>query len=117
MLGTTYGLQLLAAFAVGVSGTADSGGCSSCSNQAGILLVPFIGPVLVSLDPPGQGAASLAIGFTMAGVEVAGAAMLIVGLIGHDVPEPPYSSNGRIAFGCPLWHHRLRGSHPMSMRW
>ena len=94
VFGATYGLQLLAAFALAVGGSADGGGCSSCSNGAGILLIPILGPVVVSLDPPGQGAGSLAIGFTLGGLELAGAAMLIVGLIGHDVPQAPYSYGG-----------------------
>ncbi len=113
MFGATYALQLLAALAVAVSGT-DSGGCSSCSNQAGILLIPILGPVVVSLDPPGQGAGSLAIGFTLGGLELAGAAMLIVGLIGHDVPQAPYSY-GRIAF-LPFVAPQTQGL-TMSMRW
>ena len=62
VLGTTYALQLLVAFAVAVSGPGLGNGCSSCSNQAAILLVPVFGPAIISLDPPGQGAASLAIG-------------------------------------------------------
>jgi len=113
VLGTTYGLQLLAAltFAIGVP---DDGGCSSC-NQAGILLVPIIGPLVISLDPPGQDAASLAIGFTFAGLELAGAAMLIVGLIGHDVPQAPYSSSSRIAF-LPLVAPQAEGLS-MLMHW
>jgi hypothetical protein len=113
VFGATYALQLLAAFAVAVSGT-DSGGCSYCSNQAGILLIPILGPVVVSLDPPGQGAGSLAIGFTLGGLELAGAAMLVVGLIGHDVPQAPYSY-GRIAF-LPFVAPQTQGL-TMSMRW
>ena len=113
MLGTTYGLQLLAALAL-AAGDPGEGGCSSC-NQAGILLVPILGPVVVSLDPPGQDAASLAIGFTFAGLELAGAAMLIVGLIGHDVPQAPNSSYGRIAF-LPLVAPQAEGLS-MLMHW
>ncbi len=113
MFGVTYALQLLAAFALAVSGT-DSGGGSSCSNGAGILLIPILGPVVVSLDPPGQGAASLAIGFSLGGLELAGAAMLVVGLIGHDVPEAPYSYS-RVAF-LPFVAPRSQGL-TMSMRW
>jgi hypothetical protein len=78
------------------------------------MLVPIFGPVVVSLDPPGQGAASLAIGFTLAGLEVAGAAMLIVGLIGHDVAQAPYSYS-RIAF-LPFVAPQDEGL-TMSMRW
>ena len=114
MFGTTYALQLLAAFTVAVSGVGEEGGCSSCSNQAGILLVPIFGPVVVSLDPPGQRATSLAIGFTLGGLELAGAAMLIVGEIGHEVPQEPYSSS-RIAF-FPFVAPQAQGL-TMSMRW
>ena len=114
MFGTTYALQLLAAFAVAVSGPAEGNGCSSCSNQAAILLVPVFGPAIVSLDPPGQGAASLAIGFTLSGLELAGVAML-VGVIGHDVPQTAYSSYSRIAF-LPFVAPQAQGL-TMSMRW
>src|SRR3954452_8000062 len=96
------------------AGGIDSGGCSSCSNGAGILLIPILGPVVVSLDPPGQGAGSLAIGFTLGGLELAGAAMLIVGLIGQDVPQAPYSY-GRIAF-LPFVAPQTQGL-TMSRRW
>jgi len=114
VFGTTYGLQLLAAFAIAVAGSAEGGGCSSCSNGAGIMLIPFLGPVVVWLDPPGQGSASLAIGFTFSGLELAGAAMLIVGLIGHDVPQAPYSYS-RIAF-LPFVAPQAQGLS-MAMRW
>jgi hypothetical protein len=51
MLGTTYGLQLLVALTFAI-GDPEEGGCSSFCNQAGIMLVPIFGPVVISLDPP-----------------------------------------------------------------
>jgi hypothetical protein len=114
IFGTTYALQVLAALAVAAAGSVDGNGCGSCSNGAAIMLIPVVGPAVISLDPPGQGSASLAIGFTFSGLELAGMTMLIVGLIGHDVPQPAYSYS-RIAF-LPFVAPQAQGLS-MSMRW
>ena len=78
------------------------------------MLIPIVGPAVISLDPPRQGAASLALGLTLSGLELAGMAMLIVGLIGHDVPQPPYSY-GPVAF-LPFVTPKAEGLS-VSMHW
>jgi hypothetical protein len=80
-----YLLQVLAAAGISLSATDSS--CSSCSKQAKLFLIPVLGPSLGSRADPQPG--SIVPYLVWGGLEAAGATMLIVGLVGHDVPLEP----------------------------
>jgi hypothetical protein len=86
VFGLLYSVQLIAALGVGAS--YDDQGCNSvCSNQQGLLLLPIAGPWLSDGADPHHG--SLTPDLIYGVVEAAGLAMLLVGLVGHDVLEAP----------------------------
>jgi hypothetical protein len=55
---------------------------STCKSQGALLLVPVAGPLL-GIDNK--------VGLLWSGIQAAGLAMLIVGLVGHDVPQTQLS--------------------------
>jgi hypothetical protein len=56
---------------------------STCKSQGVLLLVPVAGPLLGTDNK---------VGLLWSGIQAAGLAMLIVGLIGHDVPQTQLST-------------------------
>ena len=52
---------------------------SACKSQGALLLIPVVGPLF---------AIGGKVGLVWSGVQTAGLAMLLVGLVGHDVPQP-----------------------------
>jgi hypothetical protein len=110
VFGLLYSVQLIAALGFG----ADDQGCdSSCSNQRGLILLPIVGPWLSDGADPHHG--SLAPDLIFGGVEAAGLAMLIVGLVGHDVLVGPPPEDGNLAF-LPFVTPQAEGLS-MAMRW
>jgi hypothetical protein len=101
VLSTTYLFQLFIAAEVAVTANYT---CNYCSKQAGLLLIPIAGPWLgarvsgysVWWSVPGDGSSLTYL--IWSGLEAAGAAMLIVGLVGHDVPEEPASKGRNLTF-------------------
>jgi hypothetical protein len=59
---------------------------STCKEEGALLLVPVAGPLLSTELSP-QNATGTKVALIWSGVEAAGLAMIIVGLIGHDVPQ------------------------------
>lgn len=113
VFGATYALQLLAAFSVQLVGNIDQGCNSSCSNQAGLLLMPIVGPWLSDGADPHHG--SLTPDLIYGGIEAAGLVMLIVGLYGHDVLVRPPSEDRNLTF-LPFVTPQAEGLS-MAMRW
>jgi hypothetical protein len=62
---------------------------STCKTQGALLLVPVAGPLLMIQSGP-HNASDTTIGLVWSGIQAAGLAMLIVGLVGHDVPQAPF---------------------------
>ena len=113
VFGATYALQLLAAFAVTVVGSGDGQCDSSCSNQAGLALLPIAGPWLSDGTDPHHGSRTPDLIF--GGIEAAGLAMLIVGLYGHDVLVGPPPEDRNLTF-LPFVTPQAEGLS-MAMRW
>jgi hypothetical protein len=107
-----YLVQLLAAAGASLGSTDSS--CSYCSKQAALLLIPVGGPLLATEADPQHKQSSLAPALIWGGIEAAGAAMLIVGLVGHDVPQEPRP--GRDLAFLPFLAPHAEGLS-MAMRW
>lgn len=88
VFGVSYGFALLASFAVSVNGfDVDAAPCGSCKSDALKLAIPVAGPLILDAgSSPGDRSGWLLL---WSGVEAAGMAMLIWGLVGHDVPQTP----------------------------
>jgi hypothetical protein len=84
-----YIVQVLAAAGTSLSATDSS--CSCYSKEAKLFLIPIAGPWLASRAAPQQEQGSPLPYLIWGGLEAAGAAMLIVGLVGHDVPQEPFA--------------------------
>ena len=111
VFGLLYSVQLIAALGVGAS--YEDQGCNSvCSNQQGLLLLPIAGPWLSDGADPHHG--SLTPDLIYGGIEAAGLVMLIVGLVGHDVPAGP--TPGRNLTFLPFVTPQAEGLS-MAMRW
>jgi hypothetical protein len=64
-------------------------GCGSiCHTQAALMMIPVAGPLLSFTTGP-HSASDTKIGLWWSGIEGVGLVMLVVGLIGHDVPQMP----------------------------
>jgi hypothetical protein len=85
VLGTSYGVKLLGS-ALLLLGTVD-GPCDRCRQEAGQLLVPIAGPLLVAKaeDPHGHSPMGWAVVTTWSVAEAAAITLTIIGLVGHDV--------------------------------
>jgi hypothetical protein len=87
LLGTSYGLKIFAGWLL-VVGSID-GGCGSCAwRDAGVLLVPIAGPLLVvrTEDPHRRSSADWAIAVSWSVADAAAVTLIAIGLVGHDVP-------------------------------
>jgi hypothetical protein len=88
MIVPAYLLQVVAAAGTSLSGTFS--GCPSCYKKQGdLLLIPIAGPWLANRAAPQQERGSSTPYLIWGGLEAAGLAMVLVGLIGHDVPQEP----------------------------
>ena len=106
-----YVLQVLAAAGISLSATDSS--CSECSKQAKLFLIPIVGPSLGSRADPQPG--SILPYLIWGGLEAAGATMLIVGLVGHDVPLEPIAQGRSFTF-LPFVTPQAEGLS-LSMHW
>jgi hypothetical protein len=113
VFGLLYSVQLIAALAAGGGGADDQGCNSSCSNQAGLFLLPVVGPWLSDGADPHHG--TLTPDLIFGGIEAAGLAMLIVGLVGHDVLVGPPPKDRNLTF-LPFVTPQVEGLS-MAMRW
>ena len=82
VFGLIYGLTVMGAV-ISWNGIDDEP-CSECKSQALLFLIPVVGPWLADNDPRTQW-----LDVTWGGIEAASLAMLIIGAIGHQVPDAP----------------------------
>jgi len=61
---------------------------NTCKSQGGAALIPVAGPLLAT-DLGSHNVTGTAVALAWSGIQAAGLAILIVGLIGHDVPQEP----------------------------
>jgi len=87
------GLVLATSFIVKIFGgllvvaSSVDGGCRSCAwHEAGLLLVPIAGPLLLERADRPHSAQGWEITATWSALEAAAVTLVIVGLVGHDVP-------------------------------
>jgi len=97
----SYGVAFIvgAVFALNPSGPANSVSddiaCNStCRTQGALLMVPVAGPLLMTEPWPHRSTDTEA-ALVWSGIEAAGLAMLVVGLIGHDVLRVPRQTESR----------------------
>lgn len=94
VFGISYGVAFLAGlYALGSpaptnSVSSDMACDNTCKSQGGAALIPVAGPLLAT-DLGSHNATGTAVALAWSGIQAAGLAMLIVGLIGHDVPQEP----------------------------
>jgi hypothetical protein len=79
-----YGLTLMASAIVWRGGIDNEGPCSDCKSQAVLFAIPVAGPWLADTDPR-----DLRYVAVWSGLEAVSLAMIIVGAIGHEVPNAP----------------------------
>jgi hypothetical protein len=85
VLGISYGVPVFIGAIVLLTNSLYSGpaGCDSeCKNEAEEAMLPVAGPLLLLH-------ADIKVGLVWSGLQAAGLTMLIVGLIGHEVPQAP----------------------------
>ena len=89
-----YLLQMLSTLAYSPTIQTYDEPCSYCAKAQALTLIPIVGPWLGSREagtPDDKGA------LIFGGIEAAAVAMIIVGLVGHDVPEEPEGSKVSVA--------------------
>jgi len=57
-----------------------------CQNGAEVLWIPIAGPALAEYRDPDNTGEGRTIAILWAGAEIIGAAMTVIGIVGHDVP-------------------------------
>jgi len=86
-LGISYAVKLLGSLVL--VGTANvDGPCNRCRQEAGELLIPIAGPLLVANaeDPNGHSSTGWAVAAAWSVAEATAVTLTIIGIIGHDVP-------------------------------
>ena len=89
--GVSYGAALLAGFFV--TGARNEDNCGLCASdhpvesKPPLILVPVAGPLLAWWQAPESSRGSPVVWVAWSGLQAAGAAMLIAGMVGHDVVE------------------------------
>jgi hypothetical protein len=92
---TSYMLAVVTGVLVAITGGGIDGPPCSCNSQIALWAVPVLGPVLG--DAYGSSGNRITWPFAVwSGVEAAGAAMMIVGFIGHDVPVETFTPPPRV---------------------
>jgi hypothetical protein len=119
------GLVIAGAITFGVSwGVAAAGsfgfatsGCSSseCSEIADYLWLPIVGPTVVAATEAGDEGAD-GIFYLWTAAQAAGVVMLVIGLIGHDVPEYRVARRGPTLQLAPLFARDANGM-ALTARW
>jgi hypothetical protein len=104
--GLIYGLTIMGA---ALSWNGIDGDCNTCSTQAALFLIPVAGPWLADSDPRSQG-----FNAAWSGIEAASLTMLIVGLVGREVPDVPARAlPGKVSV-VPMMTAKVEG---LSLRW
>jgi hypothetical protein len=88
---------------------------TSCNNTADYLWIPIAGPLIVASEESGSGD-SPGIFYLWSAAQAAGLAMLIVGLVGHDVMEYRVAKNGPALHLGPLLARDANGL-TLTARW
>jgi hypothetical protein len=89
----SYGAALFLGLATVGAGAAEP--CDDCGSRAAVTVIPVAGPLLAWKTAPERDRGSAFWWAAWSGVQVAGLAMLVAGLVGHDVEWRPH--NGRPA--------------------
>jgi len=89
VFGLVYGITLMGAI---ISWNGVDGPCSDCHSQSLLWSIPVAGPWAANFSaPPDERVPTLFVA-AWSGLEAAGLAMIIAGVIGHDVPRKMPSS-------------------------
>jgi hypothetical protein len=92
----------------------DSSCTGSCRDSASYLWIPIAGPLVVAARDDSSDGDSIFVLWSAA--QAAGAAMLIVGLVGHDVMEYRYARSGPSLQLAPLFARNASGM-ALTARW
>lgn len=107
--GVSWGL------AASISLLLNDGSCTgSCSDSADYLWIPIVGPLVVAARDSSSGGDGIF--FLWSAAQAAGATMLVVGLIGHDVTEYRYAKGGATLQLTPLFARNTSGM-ALTARW
>jgi hypothetical protein len=60
-----------------------------CQNAAQVFWIPIVGPPLAEYRDPDNTGAGKTLALLWSGAEIVGAAMTVIGIVGHDVPAYP----------------------------
>jgi hypothetical protein len=114
----TYGASYAAAVLLGL-GTVGAGAaeeCDDCRSRAAVTIIPVAGPLLAWKTAPEYNRGSVYFWAAWSGVQVAGLAMLVVGVIGHDVLEwRPQNGRPRVSL-VPAFNGKL-GALSLNVSW
>jgi hypothetical protein len=83
--GVSYAAAVLLALGTVGSGVAEE--CDDCRSQAAVTVIPVAGPLLAWKTAPEQYRGSVVWWAAWSGVQAAGLAMLVAGVVGHDAIE------------------------------
>lgn len=115
--GVSWGLAALADWAL-LSNHADDNECPTCKSGWSLLFVPVAGPLITAVRTNRDSTSGLT--YTVLGawslVEAAGAALLIAGIVGHDVPKPPAPHAGPTVSLIPAFSPQL-GAVALNVTW
>jgi hypothetical protein len=82
VFGLVYGITLMAAM---ISWDGIDGPCSDCHSQSLLVSIPVAGPWAANFSAPPDERVPTSFVAVWSGLEAAGLAMIIAGVIGHDV--------------------------------
>jgi len=117
LLGTSYIVKIFGG--LGLVATSIDGGCGSCAwREAGLLLVPVAGPLLVAHeeDPHGRSSRDWVVFASWSVAEAVAVTLMTVGLVGHDVPLEPARRTPPSATVVPTVTHGL-GALSLHVSW
>jgi hypothetical protein len=105
-----YLLQMLSTLAYSPTIQTYDEPCSYCAKAAALTLIPIVGPWLGARE---AGTPNDPVALIFGGIEAAAVSMIIVGVVGHDVPAEPEQSKVSLApFVTPQ-----AGGLSLHMRW
>jgi hypothetical protein len=108
-----YGVTLTGAI---ISWDGIDGPCSDCHSQSLLWSIPVAGPWAANLSAPPDERVSTWFVAAWSGIEAASLAMIIVGAIGHDVPQEPLPATPTKVSLVPLLTPQ-GGALSFRMRW
>jgi hypothetical protein len=96
--GISWGIAAFASYFALYVGNTESNPCVYTCHDTGVVLwIPIAGPIVAEARDPGSGGRAFAIGWSV--VQLAGATMLALGIVGHEVP-----ARRRVAQDRPTFH-------------